>query len=372
MTTIRLGVDARMIAHSGIGRYTRELLTHAVATDPTLHLVLAGNPPAIRGAVPTLAASARVTVVAAHAPIYSLREQIAGALLFGSLKADVLFFPHYNAPAILGKRYLVTIHDVNHIRRPDTFGALRSRLARALMARVAARAARVLTGSATMRDELGGLFPGTGAKIDVIPHGVSRCFRPASPRALEDRALQPPLPPRYVVTVGNRRPLKNLGTAAEAIRLAQDAVPGLAWVVVGDRIRQDDEVDEFANAGGRVLQLFGIPDEVLRFVYAGSVALLMPSLFEGFGLPVIEAMACGTPVVASNIPAIREVAGNAAVLCDPMDAKGLGAAIVRLALDGDARSRLVGLGLERARRYDWDEAARSFIRAVRQVAGTPA
>jgi glycosyltransferase involved in cell wall biosynthesis len=177
------------------------------------------------------------------------------------------------------------------------------------------------------------------------------------------------LPATYVVSVGNRKPLKNLGVAAAAVRNVRASHPTLAWVVVGQRFGSPDEVDRSKPDLGRALiELTDVADDELRLIYAGAVALLMPSRWEGFGLPALEAMACGTPVVGADIPALREVVGTAGLLCGTDDVAGFGALLRRLLEDDELRLDLSRRGRERSREFTWDSAAaeawRSFEEAL--------
>lgn len=360
---MNIGIDARMLNQSGIGRYIRNLL-HVWATDSTgPDLTLLGDPAALSAMLVAIQMpSQRARICDFRAPVYSLREQLAGGVYLSRLPVDGLFFPHYNVPIGIRQPFVVTIHDLTHLRLARTFGRMRPALARARMRRIIARARRVLTDSDASRDDIVAYFPEALGKLTVVPCGLDPVFRPALESEVESFRRARTLPARYVLSVGNRKPHKNLATAFAAMKRAFGSDSDIAWVVVGRRFGPNDEVDQArAQLGKRVIELQDIPDNELRLLYAGSIALLIPSLSEGFGLPVIEAMACGTAVVASDIAAIAEIAGGAALLYSPLDVDGLASGLAAAATDRRRRAEAVAAGFQAAQRFSWRASADELL-----------
>ncbi len=353
---MKVGIDVRMSSSSGIGRFIRNLLQHLLTEDNELFLTLVG--------CESLAAELRlpadrIALQRFGAPIYSVREQVEGAIVLSRLRADGLFFPHYNVPVLVRRPYVATIHDLTHLKYPALFGWVRTLGARTLMRQVVSRARRIVTVSNATKDDIESFFPEALGKITIVPNAVDPVFTQPSDADVASLLSSRGLPRRYVLTVGNRKPNKNLATAARVIRELRRVDSNVAWIVVGRRFANYDDVDRSrASLGDGLIELPSVSDEELRLLYGGSLALLMPSLWEGFGLPVIEAMACGTPVVASNIPPFAEVARGGAILCEPLDVAGMALALRSVSNDQRARSELVSKGKKVSACYDWPSSAR--------------
>lgn len=356
---MRVAIDVRMINSSGIGRYLRELLKHIWRSAPDLEMILVGNPDCIATALSeTDLPSARYSVRSFTAPIYSLQEQLMGSRLFNRLASDLVFFPHYNVPAGISRPLVLTIHDTTHLRFPRLFGRWRSTLAASVMRHSVRHARRVLTNSDATKRDVERRFRCAAGKTVSIPFGVSSTFRPATPEAIRAFQAGLGLPERYILTVGNRKLHKNLAFASRVIQRLQADCPDLAWIVVGERFTAHDALDSARDQlGQRLVSLKGVPDDQLRMLYAGAVALFVPSLWEGFGLPCLEAMACRIPVVGSNIPAFVELIGDAGQLHSLDDPEAFMTSLRRLLTDSKWRERLASKGLERAARYTWARTA---------------
>src|SRR3989442_9569250 len=241
---MRVAVDGRMLLSSGIGRYTRQLLGHVIRLAPDLRLTVLGQPSEIHDfareqGVP----SSRLDIHPFRAPIYSIAEQLSGAVAFQRVSADLLFFPQYNVPLLLRRRFVVCIHDAAHLRFPETFGRGRARVARTVMGSGLRRARRVLTVSQTTERDITELFPDAAKKIVLARPGATDIFRPADASGVEQVRRKFDLPATYVLSVGNRKPLKNLGAAAVAIRDVRAFHPALAWDVVLQRFGNPHDVD---------------------------------------------------------------------------------------------------------------------------------
>ena len=241
---------------------------------------------------------------------------------------------------------VVTVHDVAVFRHPEAFPPWTRGYSRRIVPRVLRAARRIVAVSEFTANELESLLGVPREKIRVVPNAVDPVFVPEGARADGD----------YVLAVGTLEPRKNLARVIDATRRL-----GLELRVVGASGWGGVEA-----GGDGVTRLGEVGDEELARQYRGALCLAYPSLYEGFGIPVLEAMACGVPVVTSAGGATEEVAGGAAVLVDPLDVAAIAAGIEEAVARRDG---LASLGRERARAFSWDESARRTLDVYREAAG---
>jgi alpha-1,3-rhamnosyl/mannosyltransferase len=304
---VRVGIDARKIADFGIGTYIRNLLRELVALGGAEYVAFA---PA-----GTLLPEG-VEHVVVDAPHYSVRELIAVGRAAGRAGLDLFHAPHYVAP-ITRVPLVVTVHDLIHLRDPNPLKRL---YARTMIGRAVRKARRVLTVSETVKGEIERTFGIEG--VIVTPNGCDHVdgLKPVLHRA-----------GNYFLFVGNDKPHKNVPIAVEAARRV-----GVELRMVGAaRFVSDDE---------------------LASLYRGAIALVMPSREEGFGLPAMEAMRCGTAVITSTAPALVEVTDDAALHVAP-SVDAFAEAMSRVADDPSLRASLIARGAARARDFTWRRCA---------------
>jgi glycosyltransferase involved in cell wall biosynthesis len=273
--------------------------------------------------------------------------------LLRRLRPDLSHFLYAIPPAYRGTS-VVTIHDLSFEHLPDVMGLKDRLLFKTQVPRSARRAERVLTGSEWTKRDLVERYGLAEERIVVTPYGVDSAFRPDGPR----------VEGHYALFVGAIQPRKDPLTAVEALALVNS---DLRLLLIGPEKLGASRVREAVKRlglGRRVDWKGHVETEELATLYRGAAVLVFPSRYEGFGLPVVEAMACGTPVVATTAGAIPEVAGDAAVLVEPGDPVALAGGIERALSD---RDRLVEAGLERVRRYSWAETARRTLDVYREL-----
>ncbi len=355
-----VAVDARMVEASGIGTYLRNVLSRLVAVGPEWRLALLGHPEQL--ARHSWSAAPGVEVVAHRAPLYGLRQQMLPAAA-RARSPDLLWVPHYNIPLAWRGRLLVTVHDLAHLALPEVFGrGARRAYACLTFAAVRRRAAGLLYVSRFSRDEFHRLVGAPRGAEWTVPNGVGRQWF---------EVPSPPSPERpYLVFVGNVKPHKNLGRLLEAFAMLTSEIPH-DLVLAGRRrgfLTGDREIARRAADLGERVRFTGLlEEEDLRRTVAGAAALALPSLYEGFGLPALEAMACDVPVLAARAASLPEVCGDAALYCDPRDPRDIAAGLRRLVTDAELVSRLIAAGGERARLFSWDHTAAAVAGAIREV-----
>ena len=271
------------------------------------------------------------------------------------LRHSLLWSPCTTGPLGVGSQ-VVTIHDCAFRDRAECFTPRFAAWLQWLVPRLARRVRQVLTVSEYSKDRIADICQVPPEKIHVVYNGVDSRFRPATAEEIAAAREKFALPDNYVLCVGSLEPRKNLPRLLEAWQQVSHQQTHSKLVLVGTTAAI------FASAKleappENVIFTGYVPDELLPALYSGAAAFVYPSLYEGFGLTVLEAMACGTPVICSSTTSLPEVAGDAAILIDPNDVAAIGQAIQNLLTDESLRSSLRARGLARAGQFTWDRAA---------------
>jgi glycosyltransferase involved in cell wall biosynthesis len=310
----------------------------------------------------------RVDVVSAS--IYTVREQIQ--IPVAARRSPLLHVPHYNVPVFHFGPLLVSILDLTHILDEGYRHTLKSRLyARPMLQLAAKKADHIFTLSEYSKRQIQQILGVEPGKITVTYCGVSEQFKPASPHIARARlAKEMGLHGSYVLYVGNLKPHKNLPTLMRAYaKLATERGLEQKLLIVGDDPSGGPHLRELARELGiqqAVRFVEHVSSELLPLVYAGADLLVLPSFEEGFGLPVAEAMACGTPVIASYAASLPEVVGNAGVMFDPKRTEALMVAMADVLSSSALREHLRAAGPIQARRFDWQECAMRHYRVYQR------
>lgn len=321
--------DQRWVGNHGIGRFAKHVLD-GLEYDP---IPLPSSP---------------------AAPFDSLHLSWA----LRSLGANDLFFsPGYNSPLFCRAPFVFTIHDLSHIRCPENAKPQVRLYYATVMKRACHHAAAILTVSEFTREQIIRWSQVHPDKVVNVGCGVDPTYSPAG----NSYGLAFP----YLLSVSNRRPHKNEERIVEAFAKAH-VDPQLHLVFTGAKIPALSRSIERQGVGSRVEFLGMIPEERLPALYRGALALILPSLYEGFGLPILEAMSCGTPVVTSNVTAMPEIAGDAAFLVDPRSIEQISRAMEKVLEDPALRQQLIEKGLKRAARFSWANT----VNAVQKVLAT--
>lgn len=367
-----IGIDARKLDDFGIGTYVRNLVLALARVDAENRYVLFTGKSGIDGL------PANFRQVAETSKVYSLRELYSLSWQIFRQKLDLYHATHYVLPAVLPCRAVVTIHDIIHLLFPEFLpNRLALLYARRMIRRSLIKGSRVIAVSHNTKADLKDYFGIDGRKIRVIYNGVEDVFRqPLSPETIARTLGELQVTRPYALFVGNPKPHKNLHNVLRAFARARELRPFEAGLVcVGDRGPTDLKTSQLCSLLGiadRVRFTGHVPAEALPALYQGASLFLYPTLYEGFGLPVIEAMASGVPVITSNGSALREIAEGFAHLVDPLDVEELALAIARCMTEQELRSTLIQLGLRRAGDFRWERAAEKtrdlYLSAIRSAA----
>ena len=328
---IKVLYDARWIGDHGIGRFADEL----------------------QKSLPGL-----VRYQARRRPWHPLDPAFLGAALWYQ-RPKLFFSPGYNSPVGWPKPFIFTLHDLNHLCVPDNSNAAKRAYYKHIVRPACHQAAFVLTVSEYSKREISAWAGVSEQKIVNVGNGVGYPFTPDGPRH------EPGYP--YLLYVGSHKPHKNLDRLLKAyaisdtsreVRLIMTGTPSLSLRSQIQELSLGEQV-QFVNSAS---------NEALARLYRGALAFVFPSLYEGFGLPPLEAIACGIPVLTSNVCSLPEVMGNAAVLVNPLDVKAIADGTRRLVQDSELRARLRQVGLLRAKEFSWDETARKTLEVLHMAA----
>lgn len=365
---------------AGIGRHTRELVAALLRAETGHEFVFLGPrpeaPPELTAFVGPRVRWAALPVPARAAAVLWHRLKVPVPVTWLTGDVDLFHGLDFTLPPLGSARGAVTVHDLSFLRFP-AYGD--PGLIRYLMKAVpdaVHRSALVLAVSENTREEVILHLGKEPEDVAVVYGGVSTAFRPQPSEQIQRVRERYGLPEAYLLTVGRIEPRKNLPGLFRAYRLLRERhavdVPlviggGKGWQVAGIM-----RALEQADLNGHVRFLDHVPDPDLPALLGGASLFVYPSFYEGFGLPPLEAMACGTPVVASDAPCLPEVLGDAALFASPHDDDALAAAMARALTDPGLRGELRDRGLQQAARFSWDASARQLLGAYQQVFSRPA
>ena len=385
---VRIGIDASRTTRpqrTGTEGYSLALLRSLLSLDSDNEYTLYFNSPPPSGLLPVNANTHSCLI-----PLPRLWTHLRLSWEMVRRPPDVLFVPAHVLPLVHPRRTVATIHDLGYYHEPNAHPR-RQRMYLEWATRFNAESAtRVIADSQATRRDLINVLGIADDKIRVVYLGVDERFRPVVDRELTAAVkAKYGIAGPYVLFVGTLQPRKNLmrlveafGRVARAVDAGYDGMNPydstdpqrqLSLVLAGgkgwwyqDLLRTVEQMD----LAGRVVAPGYVNDDDLPVLYSGAELFVLPSLYEGFGLPVLEAMACGTPVVAANVSSLPEIVGDAGVLAVPTDAGDIARAMIRLLMDPARAADLRRRGLEQAHRFTWDRCARQTLDVLVDVATT--
>ena len=341
----RIGIDARMIEMSGIGTYIQHLMRQGI------YDYAVGREELIRKY------DKDVKIIPFDAPIYKAKEQLLFPVkAIKSAGIDLMHFPHYNVPITYRGRYVVTIHDLTHLIFPEYLGSkIKYYYAKFLMGRAAKNAEHIFTVSNNSKKDIIRFFGVPDGKITVTYNAVDDDFR-VKDKAEIDYLYEKyniPRDKKLLLFVGNLKPHKNLGTLLHALKnLHRDDV---MLILVGKAFKNLDleKQEEEMGIREKVIHTGLVSKEELVDLYNLADVFVFSSLYEGFGIPLLEAMACGTPVIAANNSSIPEVVGDAALLVDGKSAEQISSAVEMLMKSTKMADEFIKKGFIRCNSFSW-------------------
>lgn len=368
---MRVGIDGRMLYHTGIGRYIQNLLMTLPREGVDVIAWLDA-----RGMADERLSNPYLERRLCPVPVFHPYEHWAIAQEAHRAKLDLLHAPHYNAPVFYRGRLVVTIHDLIPLRCP---GTMRLKAAEAYFATLVKRsvkqADRVIAVSGYTRQDVLDFTGAPDAKIVPVLQGVDLKYaREVGSEALQSLRKQHDMRGRYLLYAGQQKAYKNVGLLLEVLKAlrSEPAFADVKLVLVGARDRSAGITEAIArlDLDDAIVQPGYIEDEnQLIALYQGASAFVFPSRYEGFGLPPLEAMAAGIPVIASNRTSLPEVVGNAGLLVDPDDVLEWTRSIRRVLSEDALRARLIDEGRKRVQQFSWQRTADATLDVYHSAVG---
>jgi glycosyltransferase involved in cell wall biosynthesis len=370
-------IDARRIRDFGIGTYIRSLVQALGTIDHRNRYTLVSGAGDAR-TLPGLPENFRAAVYGL-ADTHALNH-VAFPIFLRSLSPDLVHIPLNRVPLLMMRPYVVTVHDLSTLLFEFHGSDAQRKLRRARYRRGLLRASRVIAVSEATRRDLHDLLGIPFEHVRRVYEAPDPEFLAASSGAGEEEKQR--ILERYQISypfllyAGNIRPHKNVPRLVEAFAVVRDQLSAhpvykdLRLIIIGDTISQYPSVRQavIKSRAENVVRFLGfVPFDTLRCFYQSAAAFVFVSRYEGFGLPPLEAMACGTPVVASNVSSIPEVVGDAAVQVNPENVFEIARGIKEVLLDDELRATLVRCGLDHARRFSWERTAREVLEIYREA-----
>lgn len=357
---MKIVLDARMYNSSGIGTYIKNILTTLI---PKTHIVLLGNLTELQ--------HLNCDKIEFNAPIYSISEQLKFPIIVP--ECDIFWSPHYNIPLlpIRAKKRVVTIHDVYHLAYYNKLSLKQKIYVKLLMQSAVKISNVIITVSNYSKSEIKRLT-NCSDNIEMIYNGVSKTTNLKDFYAVKEFYK---LPDNYILFTGNIKPHKNLITLLRAyLLLDAHLLNKFKLVIVGKKdgfITGDNEVFNFINCyqilKDNLIFTGYVNDDDLSVIYKQAAVFIFPSLYEGFGLPPLEAMAYECPVIVSNQSSMPEICGNAALYFDPINETDICEKIETVLYDSVLRKSLIELGSKRVAKFSWEESAESHLKLFKKV-----
>lgn len=351
-------IDARMVTDQmhGIARYTYNLVNRLVRIDQKNYytLLVNGSYFSVFKDIKT-----NVSLQPVRSKFISIGEQIELPVILKKLKADLFHSPSFVAPLYPACKLIMTIHDMNHMSFPQYYSMIHQLYYQYIVKPSAVKAKKIITVSQFSRKEINRWLGVPREKIKVTYNGVEDRYTVIDDlAALREVNGKYRLPEKFILYIGNKKPHKNVGRLIEAYAKLKT---NYYLILSGDPDEQLNTLVSELDLAAKVKFIGNVPDQDLPQLYNLADLFVFPSLYEGFGLPPLEAMACGTPVITSNVSSLPEVVGEAGITVNPNNVDELANAINKVLVDEKLRKNMIEEGLKQARKFNWETTARETL-----------
>lgn len=353
---MKIGIDARKINDLGIGTYIKNIITRLPLLSDDEY-VLFGSSEKLK--------DYNIPVIEFNLPVYSIKEQIKFPGIIKKSGIDLFHSPHYVVPLFSFKKaeclrsMVVTVHDLIHLIFPEYLPSRPAYFyAKFMISSACRKAKKIITISENTKKDIIKYFNLEPSKIKVVYLGVSEIFKQSAEKSAKARAKYG----KYLLYVGAIRPHKNILTLIESFyKLKKEKNIKHNLIIIGrGKMPYINEVKRKINnyfMQNEVLMFENLPQKKLIEFYCGSDLFVFPTLYEGFGLPVLEAMACGCPVLTSDTSSLPEVAGDAGIMVNPLSIEEISQAIYKIITNENLRNQMIQKGLKRAKLFSWEKTA---------------
>jgi len=359
---MKIFIDVRLSSYGyqGVKTYIDNILPYLLKSKHTFYLA------GYKDYIEKFKNLENVKLIKFEAPIHSLKEQILGWKIKKQVEkiVDVYFFPYPSVPiAFLNSNFVVKLHDVTPFKFWYYFNPIKVLLGFSIIKIISTKAKKIIAVSNTTRDDLIKFFKISPSKIKVIYDGISEIFRVLSKEEIREFKTKNNLK-NFILYVGNREKTKNLFRLLKAVEILRKEGFDLELVIVGRRFKEYEKVDKKILSYGSWVKIFyDVSDEELVKFYNACELYVQPSLNEGFGLPVVEAMRCGCCCVLSDIPIFREITDNKAVYFNPYDVNDI-VEKIKILKNFDIKSKLIKEFLEISLKFNWKYSAELLLRCI--------
>lgn len=371
MSTLRIGIDARLTYYrvGGISTYISQLVTALERlADPDTSFTIFDS----RKLSPDKRTGRSFNHAALWTPSHHRLERLALSLEVSRFNLDVFHSTDFIPPLRAARRHVISVHDLNFLHYPHFLTEESRRYYNQQIDFAVSHADHIVTISESSRRDIISMLNVPEQKITVTLLAADDRFRPLSPSRFAEMREKLQLPEHYFLFFGTFEPRKNLAGLAAAYAMLKDRLPNAPSLILAGRrgwlFEETQEKIERLGLGDAITFREDIPNEAAPALYSMATALVMPSHYEGFGLPALEAMACGTVPIVSNCSSLPEVVGDVGIMVDPADPQALANAMERAFADPVWRSQQETLGIERAKRFTWESVARSTLAVYKKFA----
>jgi glycosyltransferase involved in cell wall biosynthesis len=356
---MKIAIDVRMIGdlNHGIARYAYNLIKELSNIDTKNDYVLLSNNTCLNDFV---SSRKNFSLKLTSLKLYGIREQVFLPRLLKKEKIDIFHTPSFACPVCIGCKVIMTIHDMIHVLFQENSSVVHKLYYRYIVRKAAEKSSKIITVSECSKRDIINYLNLSPEKVVVTYNAVDRIFKRSNEDDVDKLKERFGINGKFIMYVGNLKPHKNVRLLIEAFQLLRRKVD-LKLVIVGINrllLFQKGLNDKLLEG---VIFVGGVPDELMSHFYSGAEIYVSPSLYEGFGLPLIEAIACRTPVVAISSPSSDEILGNAGYLVNENQPEVLANAIYTVLLDSNLRNCLVEKGIERIKQFSWEKSAKKIL-----------